>query len=191
MLGTHSTRGLEDYNFTYRKSVMRLTPRFLGLIIAVIITGCISTRPRPEPLPYWVENVPTDSIYFYGVGIGETSSLVLARKVAIMRARADLGMNIEVHIRELHRLIVTIIDTAFDSQHFPENPRYPNLLDFPTQEIKGSTVDQTEGNGLRTYALVKVSINSVDEAILDWVRPKVPTEYYDLLAALLNERQHK
>lgn len=174
---------------------MRLSTRALSLIIVIIITGCISIRPRQEPLPDWVKSAPVDSTYFYGVGIGKASTPALARRIAEVCVRADIARSVEVHIRELQKLILSLIDTKFFTPDFPPSPRYPDFPSFDASVLRGVTIVKqhihSEGDSWRFYVLARVSIDSVYEAFLEWVRPLAPPEYYDLLVELLKKRGHK
>lgn len=170
---------------------MRLSTRALSLTIVIIITGCISIRPRQEPLPEWVENVPVDSTYFYGVGVGEDQSPAMARYKADIRARDGLVRSVEVHIRKLHKLILSQLDTLLYIPDWPEIIYYFRPPDSPEpMSWHVVIVDrhfEWDGGIYRVYALTRASREVVYEAFLDWVRPRVHPEYYDLLVKLLKK----
>lgn len=173
---------------------MRLSTRALSLIIVTIITGCISIKPRPEPLPDWVKSVPTDSTYFYGVGVGEKSSLALARKIAQMRATAEITETFKVHILSLHMDILSVIDSSDISDFPPDFPEGPIIMDHPTPTWSDLTASvsmfvdyyiEKDKDKIRVYALARASIPEFYEAFLEWVQPLVPIWYYELLTTLL------
>lgn len=87
------------------------------LCISLITAGCLTTpEPEKKSAPQWVNSVTLDENFFYAVGIsGPTRNIKDAWNQAIMRARAELGKTIIVHITS-HDLIISTTDGEYSAQ---------------------------------------------------------------------------
>ena len=87
------------------------------LSLSLITAGCITTpEPEKKSAPEWVNSVPQDEKYFYAVGIsGPTRNIKDAWNQAIMRARAELGKIIIIHITS-HDLNISTTRGEYSAQ---------------------------------------------------------------------------
>ena len=75
----------------------------LVLIIILISTAVFSCATGPQSktgtVPDWLDTLPKDDKYFYAIGIsGQTRQAKNAWDQAILRARAELGKTIVIHV---------------------------------------------------------------------------------------------
>ena len=87
------------------------------LSLSFITVGC-KTTPEPEKksAPHWENSAPHDEKYFYAVGIsGPTRNIKDAWNQAIMRARAELGKTIIIHITS-HDLNISTTRGEYSAQ---------------------------------------------------------------------------
>ncbi|MBW1821959.1 MAG: LPP20 family lipoprotein [Deltaproteobacteria bacterium] len=87
------------------------------LCLLLISAGCTTTpEPEKKSAPGWVNSVPHDEKYFYAVGIsGPTRNIKDAWNQAIMRARAELGKTIIIHITS-HDLNISTTRGEYSAQ---------------------------------------------------------------------------
>ena len=177
---------------------MRLHTYVLYLIIISFLTGCILIRPKQPPCPEWTKTPPqADSTYFYAIGIGESQTVAMARNLARTRATASMADAIKAHIQSVHKEILSMMDSSDFSDFPPDFPEGPIIFDHPTPtwgdltaSVSRFVEDCTERDKekFRVYALARASIPEFYEDFLEWVRPLVSIEYYQLLATFLRER---
>lgn len=165
---------------------MRRPKLELYSIILVLITSCVLFGPKQEPLPEWIDDIPSDSTHFYSMGVGDSRDKVISRNKAVAFGWANLAMMVKMHIRNFHELFLSQINSTVETSPLSTILHRP---DFPGEVLVGSTVVDTysrwEGASWRTYALIRVSMDSVHEAYLDYVRPLLPPASYDLLVELV------
>ena len=97
-----------------------LTFFVIFILCLSLITASCTTTPEPEKksAPQWVNSVPHDEKYFYAVGIsGPTRNIKDAWNQAIMRARAELGKTIIIHITS-HDLNISTTRGEYSAQLF-------------------------------------------------------------------------
>ena len=87
------------------------------LCLSLLSAGCITTpEAEKKSAPEWVNSVPHDEKYFYAVGIsGPTRNIKDAWNQAIMRARAELGKIIIIHITS-HDLNISTTRGEYSAQ---------------------------------------------------------------------------
>ena len=85
-------------------------PLLMGMVLILcLFTGCATTPEcRKQSVPQWLQTMPVDETYFYGIGVsGRTRKVQDAWSQAANRARAELGRTIVSHVSSNDLIIST------------------------------------------------------------------------------------
>lgn len=132
---------------------------FSSVIIVFLLFGACAGN-----MPNWYMNPPKSEDKIYGVGVSEkTESIQLGRDVAVANARSDLAGKIQVSVQSMLRTFLQQSGTMQESRalQFAESvgKQVVNVT------LTGSDVTRTELRGGRYFALVEISMESINNAI--------------------------
>jgi len=132
---------------------------FSSFIIVFLLFGACAGN-----MPKWYMNPPKSEDKIYGVGVSEkTESIQLGRDVAVANARNDLAGKIQVSVQSMLRTFLQQSGTMQESRalQFAESvgKQVVNVT------LTGSDVTRTELRGGRYFALVEISMESINNAI--------------------------
>ena len=132
--------------------------------VAVVIVASLLFGACAVSMPKWYMNPPKSDDKIYGVGVSEkTKSIQLGRGVAVANARNDLAGKIQVSVQSMLRTFLQQSGTMEDSRalQFAESvgKQVVNVT------LTGSDVNRTEERDDRYFALVEISMESINNAI--------------------------
>ncbi len=116
---------------------------FIGILV---LMGCgtqktVTQRPTEPPSPTWVDNRPTSSMYYIGIGVAPKAPESDYRRAAKDNAISDLAGEIQVQVNTQSLLYTLETATRFE-QEFRESIRTQSNLDLTDYEMVDSWEDQ-------------------------------------------------
>lgn len=153
---------------------------FLKLITVssiALVTGCSSSQPAQQPsakqvnlndIPQWYNENPSNNDYFFATSTERSEDLQTATNKAAAGARAEIARMAENHVNTQQKKFTEEVGSTNDSkleQLFAETSTI-----IASQSLVGSTIDKKyitrEGNGFRSYVLVKYPVGKVNAELL-------------------------
>lgn len=137
----------------------------LAAVLTAGLTGCGSSGQALDEMPDWATDKPDSEQFIYGTGTGTSSNLQSALDKADLRAQADIASTLEDQVEELRRGFREDVN-GNESEQFTQA-----LEQVTSQVLRGVTSEETkvieDGDGYRSYALVKMPIGEAYKKLLN------------------------
>ncbi len=132
--------------------------------VAVVIVVSLLFGACAVNMPKWYMNPPKSDDKIYGVGVSEkTKSIQLGRDVAVANARNAIAGKIQVSVQSMLRTFLQQSGTMRDSRALQFAESVSKQVANVT--LIGSDTTRTEERGGRYFALVEISMKSINNAI--------------------------
>jgi hypothetical protein len=146
----------------------------VAIVVSLLFSACAGN------MPGWYMNPPKSDEKIYGVGVSEkTESIQLGRDVAVANARNDLAGKIQVSVQSMLRTFLQQSGTMEESRALQFSESVGKQIVNVT--LTGSDVSKTEIRDGRYFALVEISMESINNAIHTAAR-NAAAEYSELKA---------
>ena len=144
----------------------------LMLIMFVVVAGCSKPQVEFDNIPKWFTQTPEDSDYYFATATIKSPDIQMAIDTAKDTARAELASQLGIRITSMFKRFREQVGLEADVEF--ESLSTNVAKSFVSKTITGTLPVKTdivkEGNDVRAYALVKMSIGAINSALVDTIK---------------------
>ncbi|MCH7498129.1 MAG: hypothetical protein IH971_09790 [Candidatus Marinimicrobia bacterium] len=164
-------------------------------LLVTAFSACVgflpSVRTQPSAGDQMLAMERADSTYFYGVGRGESNSLLIARDRGALKARRDLIAVFQVQIDAVHRLFIEYGRSTSDWSTYHKFPDFPKSPPHQPLDLSGILIaninDEQINNQWQATVVVRISRETAWVAYLAWLNTVAGPDYYERFLKFITE----